>query len=74
MERLTKALVRYETLDRPEIERLIAGTLPEDLRPEAPKGPAEPVGQTPKVVPPQAAQTESKDKPGFSGEAGLSPA
>ena len=73
MERMTDALMMYETLDASEIKRLIKGTDPKDLRPESPASgtPAE-APESPAATAP--AKSEPEDLPGFSGEAGLSPA
>jgi len=70
MERLKDGLMLYETLDTDEIQRLIEGTTPADLRPEPPpeRG-AEPA--RPAVAPQEGAE---EDLGGLSGEAGLSPA
>jgi cell division protease FtsH len=70
IERLTRALLKYETLDRHEIELLIAGTQPADLRPSAPE-PSETVRKPRAALGPKAGR---EDLGGLSGEAGLSPA
>ncbi|MDA1266427.1 MAG: ATP-dependent zinc metalloprotease FtsH, partial [Planctomycetota bacterium] len=71
VERLTKALLLYETLDQVEIQRLVEGTAPEDLRPEKPeKKQGTPASQRPVVSDPGA----EEDLGGLSGEVGLSPA
>ncbi|MFT4647342.1 MAG: cell division protease FtsH [Planctomycetota bacterium] len=74
MERLTAGLMMYETLDRPEIEKLIAGADPATLRPKPPEEeqPTPPPAET--AVDPETRTSGADDLPGFSGEAGLSPA
>ena len=74
VERLTQALLKYETLDRGEIESLIEGADPETLRPEPPKeeDPAPPAVEATSDA--EAKASDKDDLPGFSGEAGLSPA
>ncbi len=73
VERLTQGLLKYETLDRVEIDKLIEGADPETLRPDPPEEETTP----PTAEAPSDSEATSSDKddlPGFSGEAGLSPA
>jgi cell division protease FtsH len=72
IERLTQALLKYETLDRDEILRLIEGTDPADLRPDEPSKPAAHKPEAKSDPIPEADGRE--DMGGLSGEAGLSPA
>jgi cell division protease FtsH len=73
IERLKDALLRYETLDAGEIDRLIAGADPAKLRPE----PSVKRGAESQPARGSAAggkEPASDDLGGLPGEAGLSPA
>ncbi|MDF1836851.1 MAG: cell division protein FtsH, partial [Planctomycetota bacterium] len=74
MERLTEGLMMYETLDRVEIFKLIEGADPASLRPKPPEEetPTPPAKEA--VTGPETSTADGDDLPGFSGEAGLSPA
>ena len=74
MKRMADALLLYETLDATEIKRLIEGTDPNELRPEKAKQEDEPEEEPQATPAPAEPQSDSEDLPGFSGEAGLSPA
>ena len=69
IERLTRGLLRYETLDRSEIERLIDGADPEGLRPEP-----RPEPPTPSEPPAPRAEPRTNEGEGFAGGAEPSPA
>ena len=69
IERLTRGLLRYETLDRSEIERLIDGADPEGLRPEP-----RPEPPTPSEPPAPRAEPRASEGEGFAGGAEPSPA
>ncbi|MCP5020950.1 MAG: ATP-dependent zinc metalloprotease FtsH [bacterium] len=73
VERLTEGLLMYETLDRLEIDKLIEGADPESLRPDPPEEEPTPPAQEDTADAESPASGEA-DLPGFSGEAGLSPA
>ena len=76
VDRLTDALMLYETINRQEIAELIGGTSVEDLRPEPdePDPTPEPLAQ-PTHEPAGGSQVGGEELPGdLSGEAGLSPA
>jgi cell division protease FtsH len=73
IKRLTTGLLKYETIDKEEIFRLIDGADPETLRPEPSEGLEEPTQTEESAAhPPREENTEETDD--FSGEAGLSPA
>jgi cell division protease FtsH len=77
VERLTEALLIYETVNAGEIMRLIDGTSPSDLRPaREEKEDDEPIpADIPKAEPTSEAPSGGKQLPGdLAGEAGLSPA
>ena len=74
MERMTDALMLFETLDGTEIASLINGTKPEDLRPEAPEDPAEPESTETTSTKAPTTAPDPEDLTGFAGESGLSPA
>jgi len=77
VERLTEALLIYETVNAGEIMRLIDGTSPSDLRPaREEKEDDEPIpADIPKAEPTSEAPSGGKELPGdLAGEAGLSPA
>ncbi|MFT5050847.1 MAG: cell division protease FtsH [Chlamydiales bacterium] len=76
IERLTEALLRYETLKEDEIANLIAGTSPDDLRPPA-SPPDEPSPQPAPTTRPEtrdghAGRADELDD--LPGDTGLSPA
>jgi len=77
IERLTEALLEFETINAQEIRRLIGGAPASDLRPPKPKK----VPRNPIPAPPQPAEAETESHPGgkelpgdLSGEPGFSPA
>ncbi len=74
MERMTDALMLYETLDAAEIKRLIEGTDPKDLRPPEAPTLTEPEPEKEAAPSSSDAKSDPEDLTGFSGEAGLSPA
>jgi cell division protease FtsH len=69
VERIAEALLRFETLSRDEIARLMAGASVDDLRPSS-GAPAQPASER-KAAAPAATPVSPKGK---LGEAGLSPA
>jgi cell division protease FtsH len=69
VERIAEALLRFETLSKDEIARLMAGASVDDLRPSS-GAPAAPAGER-KAAAPAATAVPPKGK---LGEAGLSPA
>jgi len=74
VERLTRALLLYETLEAAEIQQLIEGTIPEELRPDPP---ARTIGQSspsPAAVEQGSSPEPEEDLGDIAGEAGLSPA
>ncbi|HEX9795045.1 MAG TPA: ATP-dependent zinc metalloprotease FtsH [Planctomycetota bacterium] len=73
VDRVAQALLRYETLHGEEVERLMAGTLLDDLRPEEPPTAPAPESGAPR---PGRDVRPAKDPRGFArpGEEGLSPA
>ncbi len=73
VERLTEGLLMYETLDRIEIDKLIEGADPESLRPDPPEEEPTPPAQE-DTADAESPASDEDDLPGFSGEAGLSPA
>jgi cell division protease FtsH len=73
VERLSQALLTYETLSGEELNKLVAGVAVQDLRPAEPaeQGP----GSEPKrASPPKPAVGPGARAGGVAGEAGLSPA
>jgi cell division protease FtsH len=74
VERLTRALLMHETLDAGEIQRLIQGTSPEDLRPKKVETPEPVAEEAPHPAPTEAENGSGDNLGGLSGEAGLSPA
>ena len=63
IERLTRGLLRYETLDRGEIERLIDGADPEGLRPEPRPEPAPPAAKAETPARPESRAEDADDFP-----------
>lgn len=63
IERLTRGLLRYETLDRGEIERLIDGADPEGLRPEPRPEPAPPAAKAEAAARPEPRAGGADDFP-----------
>jgi cell division protease FtsH len=77
VERLTAALLRFETINHTEITDLIAGRNADDLRPRIPEKPTERPAHVGRATAEPAAETaKGDDELGgeLAGEPGLSPA